>query len=85
MKFCTAVQEGCGYKDTLCMHRYFAPLAKYFTVCITYQPPIVFYLETALHVSGGTITHLQERKQLYLQHLVFVTSLLLSATGLSVL
>ena len=39
----------------------------------------VFYLETVLHVSGGTITHHQERKQLYLQHLVFVTSLLLSA------
>jgi hypothetical protein len=37
------------------------------------------YLETALHVSGGTITHHQERKQLYLQQLVFVTSLLLSA------
>jgi len=27
----------------------------------------LFYLETALHISGGTI------KQLYLQHLVFVT------------
>ena len=39
----------------------------------------LFYLETALHVSGGTITHHQERKQLYLQHLVFVTSLLPSA------
>ena len=39
----------------------------------------VFYLETALHVSGGTITHYQERRQLYLQHLVFVTPLLLSA------
>jgi hypothetical protein len=26
----------------------------------------LFYLETALHVSGGTITHYQERKQLYL-------------------
>ena len=38
----------------------------------------LFYLETALHVSGGTITHHQERKQLYLQHLVFVTTLLLS-------
>jgi hypothetical protein len=35
------------------------------------------YLETALHVSGGTITHHQERKQLFLQHLVFVTPLLL--------
>jgi hypothetical protein len=39
----------------------------------------LFYLETALHVSGGTITHHQEHKQLYLQHLVFVTPLLLSA------
>jgi len=39
----------------------------------------LFYLETALHVSVGTITHHQKRKQLYLQHLVFVTLLLLSA------
>jgi hypothetical protein len=39
----------------------------------------LLYLETALHVSGGTYTHHQERKQLYLQHLVFVTPLLLSA------
>jgi len=39
----------------------------------------LFYLETVLHVSGGTITHHQERKQLYLRHLVFVTPLLLSA------
>jgi hypothetical protein len=27
----------------------------------------LFYLETALQVSGGTSTHNQERKQLYLQ------------------
>jgi len=40
----------------------------------------LFYLETALHVSGGTITRHQEHKQLYLQHLVFVTPLLLSST-----
>jgi hypothetical protein len=40
----------------------------------------LFYLETALHVSGGITTHHQERKQLYLQHLVFVTLLLLPAT-----
>jgi len=26
----------------------------------------LFYLETALHASGGTITHHQERKQMYL-------------------
>jgi hypothetical protein len=37
------------------------------------------YLETAVDVSGGSSTHHQERKQLYLQHLVFVTPLLLSA------
>jgi len=37
------------------------------------------YLKTALHVSAGTSTHHQERIQLYLQHLVFVTQLLLSA------
>ena len=39
----------------------------------------LFYLETALHVSGGTTTHHQERKQLYLQHLAFVRPLLLPA------
>jgi hypothetical protein len=39
----------------------------------------LFYLESALHVSSGTTTHHQERKQLYLQHLVFVKPLLLSA------
>jgi len=39
----------------------------------------LFYLETALNVSGGTTTHNQECKQLYLQHLVFVTPLLLPA------
>jgi hypothetical protein len=40
---------------------------------------VYLYLETALHVSGGTSTHHQEGIQLYLQHLVFVTPLLLSA------
>ena len=35
----------------------------------------LFYLETALRVSGGTTTHHQECKQLFLQHLVFVTPL----------
>ena len=39
----------------------------------------LFYLETALNVSGGTSTNHQERIQLYLQHLVFVTPLLLPA------
>jgi hypothetical protein len=40
---------------------------------------VYLYLETALHVSGGTSTQHQERIQLYLQHLVFVTPLLLCA------
>jgi hypothetical protein len=39
----------------------------------------LFCLKTALHVSGGTCTHPQERKELYVQHLVFVTPLLLPA------
>jgi regulator of sigma D len=34
---------------------------------------VYLYLETALHVSGGTSTHHQEYIQLYLQHLVFDT------------
>jgi hypothetical protein len=40
---------------------------------------VYLYLENALHVSGGTSTHHQERVQLYQQHLVIVTTLLLSA------
>jgi hypothetical protein len=40
---------------------------------------VYLYLETALNVSGGISTHHQEGIQLYLQHLVFVTPLLLSA------
>jgi hypothetical protein len=39
----------------------------------------LLYLETSLHISGGITIHHQERKQLYLQHVVFVTPLLLSA------
>jgi hypothetical protein len=39
----------------------------------------LFYLDTTLHVSGGSIAHHQGHKQLYLQHLLFVTPLLLSA------
>jgi hypothetical protein len=40
---------------------------------------VYLYLETALHVSGGTSTHHQESIQLYPQHVVFITTLLLSA------
>jgi hypothetical protein len=38
---------------------------------------VYLYPETALHISGGISTHNQERIQLYLQHLVFVTTPLL--------
>jgi hypothetical protein len=41
----------------------------------------LFYLENDLHVSGGITTHHQELKQLHLEHLVFVTSLLLTAAS----
>jgi hypothetical protein len=50
--------------------------------CISYKMKrytVYLYLETALYVSGGSSTHRQERIQLYLQHLVFVTTLLISA------
>jgi hypothetical protein len=40
---------------------------------------VYLYLETGLHVWGGNSTHRQERIQLYLQHLVFVTPLQLPA------
>jgi len=42
---------------------------------------VYLYLETALHVLGGTRTHHQERIQLYLQHLILVTQLLLPAAS----
>jgi len=40
---------------------------------------VYVYLETTLHISGGDSTHHQERIQLYIQHLVLVTPLLLPA------
>jgi hypothetical protein len=43
---------------------------------------IYLYLETALHVSGGTSTRHQEHIQLYLQHLVFVTTPLLVSAAI---
>jgi hypothetical protein len=50
--------------------------------CVSYKMQhytVYSYLETALHVSGGTSTHHQKRIQLYLQHPVLATPLLLSA------
>ena len=45
----------------------------------TLRSLLLEYLGIDLHVSGVTSTHHLERKQLYLQHLVFVTPLLLHA------
>jgi len=42
---------------------------------------VYLYVETAVHVSGGTSTHHEERIQLYLQRLVFVRPLLLPAAS----
>jgi len=42
---------------------------------------VYLYLETALHVLGGNSIHHQERIQLYLRHMVFVTPLLLPAAA----
>jgi len=39
----------------------------------------LLYLKIAVHVSGVTCIHHQESIQLYLQHLIFVTPLLLPA------
>jgi len=54
-------------------------MTKVILICVKKDATLhsIFYLETTLHVSGGTTTHHQQRKQLYLQHLVFVTPLLL--------
>ena len=57
------------------MHRKYSPI--YIEQDATLRS--LLYLETALHVTGVTSTHHQEGIQLYLQHLVFVTPLLLSA------
>jgi hypothetical protein len=51
--------------------QYISNKMQLYTVCL--------YLENALQVSVGNSTHHQERIQLYLQHLVFVTPLLLPA------
>jgi hypothetical protein len=45
---------------------------------------VYLYPETARHVSGCTTTHHQERKQLYLQHLLFVTTPLLLPAAIAI-
>ena len=77
MKLCTAVQEGCGYKDTLRAYRYFAPSAKYFTVYITDQPPLVFVPVMYSFVSRTRCASL-------LYQLAFCTEVLLSCPSSTV-
>ena len=56
-------------------------LCKYIPIYVQQDATLhsYLYLETALHVLVVTLTHHQERIQLYLQHLVFVQPLLLPA------
>ena len=56
---------------TVSMFQYISNKMQFYTVSL--------YLETALHVLGGTSTHHQEHTQLYLQHLVLVKLFLLPA------
>ena len=86
MKFCTHLERNSIriYPNETLLRRNVANKNKILSNILIYiqqdaKLHSLFYLETALHVSGGTITHHQERKQLYLQHLAFVTPLLLSA------
>jgi hypothetical protein len=72
----------CGWHTPLIVFNFHESAhPKNILICVQQDTtlPSLFYLETALHVSGGTVTLHQERKQLYLQHLVLVTPLLLSA------
>jgi hypothetical protein len=67
--------------DLTFMDPYIVSIFQYMCISNKMQNYTVYlYLETALHVSGDTSTHHQARIQLYLQHLVFVTHLLLSAS-----
>jgi len=61
------------------IYKKFADKISSILICVQEDASLhsLFYLETALHVSGGITTHHQDAKQLYLQHLVFVTPLLL--------
>jgi hypothetical protein len=65
--------------DLTFMRSCFISILQYISIMMQ-RYTVYLYLETALNVSGGISTHHQERIQLYLQHLVFVTTpLLLSA------
>ena len=73
--------NNCIYSIWYLSHRYcYMPLSwKSWKSVATLHSILRVYLGIALHVSGVTSTHHLERKLLYLQHLVFVTPLLLHA------
>ena len=73
--------EGQWRKPTSLPHRQIQIRHNHILIYIQQDATLhsLFYLKTDLHVSDGTITHHQKRIQLYLQHPVFVTPLLLSA------
>jgi len=59
------------------VHHKYIPLDILPTRCNITQ--FIYFWKTALHISGGISTHLQEHTQLYLQYLVLVKPLLLPA------
>jgi hypothetical protein len=72
-----AIRNGIRFNVHGFVHRKNILIYEYIQHDVTFH--CLFYLETAVHVSGDTITHHQKRKQQYLRHLVFVTPLLPSA------
>jgi hypothetical protein len=83
----SSVYINCSISITACVRNLTFILLMWRILCAPNSIPIYIsnkmqrytvylFLETALHVSGGTSTHHQERIKLYLQHLVFVTPLL---------
>jgi hypothetical protein len=73
VRITTVATENNKYSKLLCVSLLFQFISN------KMQRYSLLHLKTALHVSGGTSTHHQGRIQLYLQHLVFVTRLLLPA------
>ena len=63
IKLCTAVQEGCGYKDTLRAHRYYAPLAKISLCALLISRPTYVCIHIYLYlyrIGGRRSTHMEQ-------------------------
>ena len=59
------------------VHRKYIPFDIFPTRCNITQ--LIYFWETAIHISGGISTNHQEHTPLYLQYLVLVNPLLLPA------